>query len=175
MLDIAPPRARATQLPKMIEGSRYTAVNWGGGPPLKMPHRYMAMDPTHLSFSDKCFDLAIASNVLATIRSDFMAMWELHRCLRDDGMAILTEPLRPQKKTKRMDGERIPEGETRPIAWRYGEDYLERLEAAGFFVLRLPLDSLGPYTFHTPEIFLGFKFKGELEKFEEGLLCKTGK
>lgn len=182
ILDIGPSEARFTQAARLFPDVRYTAIDRDpreGETPFVPGQRFLVMDVTRLAFSDQAFPVILAPFVLAEVRSDYMAMWELHRCLHNDGFAVLTETLFAGK-TERIHewkGGAIPaENAGRPLAWAYGEDFLERLEAAGFFVERLNLRALAgapaaeEYAFRpVPELILGFKYGASLAKFRERL------
>jgi len=188
LLDIGPPEARLRQARHLFPGLRYTAIDHdpreGESAAFTPGQRFLVMDVTRLAFSDQAFPLILAPFVLAEVRSDYAAMWELHRCLHNDGMAVLTEPL-ITTKTKRFaewEGQAAslpPESRNRPLAWAYGEDFFERLEAAGFFVERLDLRALAgaerarEYAFReVPELILGFKYGEAAAKFRDRLKPK---
>jgi hypothetical protein len=189
LLDIGPTAARLALAPRLFRELRYTAIDIvapEGEGSFVPGQRFLVMDVTRLSFSDQAFPLVLAPYVLAEVRSDYMAMWELHRCLHNDGMAVLTEPLFAGKTERygEWEGEAalLPEeNRARPLAWAYGADFLERLEAAGFFVERLDLRAIaGPaaaeeYAFRpVPELILGFKYRASLLRFRERLGAPLG-
>lgn len=182
VLDVGPSRARLQLAKKLFPSVRYTAIDpvpRGDNAGLKPPHRFLPMDVTRLSFSEQAFDAILCQHVLAEVRSDYMAMWEIHRCLRNEGFAVLTEPLFAGKTARFSEwkGQTVPAScQERPLAWAYGEDFMERLEAAGFFVHRLDLKVLAgsaatENAFRPdPELILGFKFRASLRAFLEGIL-----
>jgi hypothetical protein len=144
ILDVAPPAPQLAHFaqPAFIGEARYTAiapVRLPDADALQLPHRFLEMDITRLSFSDASFEVIIGNHVLPYVRSDFLAMSELHRCLKADGIAFLNVSVGPGKSRRAGEGTGLP-GSGRE--WRYGEDYFERLEAAGLFVLKLPLRKL---------------------------------
>ncbi|MGZ3735693.1 MAG: class I SAM-dependent methyltransferase, partial [Bdellovibrionota bacterium] len=177
ILDVAPPAPQLAHFPQahFIGDARYTAIaplRLPEADNLKPPHRFLQMDITHLSFSDASFDIIICNHVLPYVRSDFLAMSELHRCLKADGMAFLNVSVGPGKSSRAGEGTGLP-GSGRE--WRYGEDYFERLEAAGLFVLKLPLLKLldgKPEAAGLPEEPLQvvcFKFREPMDRFQAGL------
>lgn len=146
---------------------------------IEPPHRLLKMDVTHLSFSDQCFDLILCGGVLPFIRSDFLGMSEMHRCLKGEGLAILTVKilLEKSRRASELHGEQ-PDIFSREFLalrgdeWVYGEDYFERLEAAGFFFHRLraaaSLDDATREQQGIPEeleLILCFKFRDAKEDF----------
>jgi SAM-dependent methyltransferase len=107
-------------------------------------------DITALNWRDDSFDLIICNHVLEHIPSDRMAMAELHRVLRPDGVAILQVPL-SEKLTSTIEDPAIdcPEEQERRFGQRdhvriYGPDYMTRLREAGFHVATIdPLAKWG--------------------------------
>lgn len=182
VLDVGPSHARLQLAPRLFSTARYTAIDpipRGNNAGLKPPHRFLPMDVTRLSFSEQAFDAILCQHVLAEVRSDYMAMWEIHRCLRNEGFAVLTEPLFAGKTARFSEWKGRstvpPSCQERPLAWAYGDDFVERLEAAGFFVHRLNLQSFAgaaaaENAFRPePELILGFKFRASLRAFLEGM------
>lgn len=175
VLDVAPPPSQLAHLPSLLSEARYTAIAPLPLPEanhLRPPHRFLQMDITRLQFSDSSFDVIICNHVLSYVRSDFLAMSEVHRCLKSEGVAFLNASIRPGKSLRAGEGSGLP-GSGRE--WRYGEDYFERLEAAGLFVLRTPLARLvgaapeGLGLAPEAEQVFCFKFRHTLEKFAERL------
>jgi SAM-dependent methyltransferase len=173
ILGVAPPAPQLAHFPQshFIGDARYTAIAPFPLPEaenLHFPHRFLVMSITRLSFSDASFDVIICNHVLPYVRSDFLAMSELHRCLKGEGMAFLNVSMGPGKSRRAGEGTGLP-GSGRE--WRYGEDYFERLEAAGLFVLKLPLNRAlesKPESAGLPEEPLQvvcFKFREPMEKF----------
>ena len=111
---------------------------------LPAPHRLMRMDLTRMIFSDHSYDVILCNQVLPHVKSDYLAISELHRCLKSNGVALLNVNL-VMPKTKRAPEMRGEEPnkynweflQQNGTEWLYGEDYFERIEAAGFFVHRL--------------------------------------
>lgn len=175
VLDVAPPAPQLAHFPRFVGEARYTAIAPFRLPEadrLHAPHRFLEMDITHLSFSDASFDRIICNHVLSYVRSDFLAMSEVHRCLKAEGMAFLNMSVGPGKSRRAGEGTGCP-GSGRE--WAYGEDYFERLGAAGLFVLKLPL---GPCLRGSVEAaglpgdaqqVICFKFRDAMERFQSGL------
>lgn len=144
ILEMAPPAPIISYFPtpRFIGEAKYTAVAPVRLPmadSLRPPHRVLAMDITRLSFSDSSFDVIICNHVLPYVRSDFLAMSEVHRCLKAQGVAFLNVSVAPGKSKRAGAGTGQPgTGQE----WSYGEDYFERLAAAGLFVERIPLPPL---------------------------------
>jgi SAM-dependent methyltransferase len=150
---------------------------------LKPPHRFLEMDVTRLSFSDQSFDVILCNHVLPFIRSDYMAMSEIHRCLKSTGIAVLNVHIGLEKTKRATEMAQIqPDLYTEEFRiengteWVYGEDFFERLEAAGFFHTRIRLFELASNEIRElgafredSELFCCFKFQDEMHRFKEGL------
>jgi SAM-dependent methyltransferase len=97
-------------------------------------------DITNMAYPDESFDLIVCSHVLEHVPRDDVAIKELYRVLRSDGIAILqvpigmalkqtiedpsvTDPHEREQKFGQYDHVRI-----------YGPDYPQRLAAGGFVV-----------------------------------------
>ena len=123
------------------------------------PHRLLFMDPTRMLFSDNMFDIILCNHVFPFIRSDFMAMSEVHRVLKSDGLVFLSVEMKAGCRTKRGIPKKGSYQESEE--WIYGQDYFERLEAAGLFVFEVPIAAA------SEKLFLGCKFKDTMERFRE--------
>ncbi len=95
-------------------------------------------------------------------------MSEMHRCLKAQGIAFLNVSVHPGKSKRAGEGNGLPgTGQE----WSYGEDYFERLEAAGLFVQKIGLTRLLkglPEGVSLPEGFqqvVCFKFKDTMDSF----------
>lgn len=176
VLSVAPSEAELKYFvqPRFLGKAKYTAIQ----PELSFepaqipsPHRLMRMDLTRMIFSDHSFDVILCNQVLPHVKSDYVAISELHRCLKSEGVALLNVNL-VLPKTKRapeMRGEDPKKFTQEFLAangteWLYGEDYFERIEAAGFFVHRLRDWPKGGR-----ELFLCFKFKEAGKLFLKGI------
>ena len=133
VLDIAPSHALAKRYAG-LPNIDYLSVDLSS--PLAMRH----MDITHLELPDNAFDVVLCYHVLEHIQDDGAAMKELSRVLKPGGWAILQVPLDPGLE-KTHEGRSISDPEERarlfgqPDHYRkYGLDYKDRLQAAGFSV-----------------------------------------
>lgn len=90
------------------------------------------MDLRRLRFPDKSFDIIICSHVLEHIKEDTIALGELRRVLRNDGIAFIQVPI------DMMLDETIEYNEPNPKEFghirRYGKDFVNRLKKAGFIL-----------------------------------------
>lgn len=171
---------------KFLGQAKYTAIDvrrLKHHSELKAPHRFLEMDVTHMTFSDQSLDFVICNHVLPYIRSDFQAMAEIHRCLKSNGMAILNvvRPLAKTRPAAEMAAENPGLYTKEYLAengneWIYGEDYFERLEAAGFFSNALLVAPLAGEAIANEHMFrpgsrltLCFKFKDSMNRFLESL------
>lgn len=188
VLEVGPSKVMTAQFlsPRFLGEAKYTAIDTRAlkhHSNIRPPHRFMSMDVTRLSFSDRCFDVILCNNVLPYIRSDYMAISEVHRCLKDQGFAMLNTAY-PIEKTKRASELRqsAPDVYTEDYfhengtEWVYGADFFERVEAAGFFHSRLNISELaGPklsseqYFQPADEFIFCFRLKHVMEQFLEKL------
>ncbi|WP_282610227.1 class I SAM-dependent methyltransferase [Pelagibius sp. Alg239-R121] len=109
-------------------------------------------DLTKLDFGDEVFDFVICNHVLEHIPTDDLAMSEIKRVLKPGGKALLQVPYSEAIETTEEDFSVITNAER--IA-RYGQsdhvriyekqDYVRRLESAGFQVDVMELDALEDY------------------------------
>ena len=107
---------------------------------LASPAAMLKMDLTDMYFTDNTFDVIYASHILEHIEDDRKAMRELYRVLKPGGWAILQVPIEPEREATYEDPAiRSPEARERAFGQAdhvriYGNDYYERLQAAGFQV-----------------------------------------
>ena len=108
------------------------------------PNRYggmvrKAVDITNITFDDNSFDLIMCTHVLEHIPDDKKAMRELYRVLKPGGLAFLNVPLFDIPETFENPEVNTPElrskyyGQSDHVR-AYGQDYPQRLGAAGFTV-----------------------------------------
>ena len=107
--------------------------------------RVQAVDVTALPYPDASFDLVICNHVLEHVSDDATAMRELCRVLKPKGVAILQVPISANSSATDEDPSIADPREQerrfgQPDHVRlYGQDYVQRLTAAGFTVTRLRL------------------------------------
>jgi SAM-dependent methyltransferase len=103
------------------------------------------IDVTALDFPADSFDALLCNHVLEHVPDDRLAMRELRRVLRPGGWAILLVPALGPKPTDEdptlIDrAERVRRFGQHDHVRRYGWDYVDRLEAAGFSVTEETLE-----------------------------------
>ena len=121
------------------------------------------MDVTQLTFSDDTFDAVICLHVLEHISEDLKAMKEIFRVLKLRGWAIIQVPIWAFE-TVEVPGATIEQylelyGHSDHVR-RYGFDFKEKLEKAGFevkvdqFSRKLPSDFRNQFgLFETEDIY----------------------
>jgi SAM-dependent methyltransferase len=132
MLHVAP-EAQLSRLFASASGIDYLSAD------LFSSTAMVRMDITDIEYPDETFDVIYCSRVLEHVSDDRKAMRELHRVLRTGGWAILKVPISTAEET--FEDPTITTREERERAFgqfdhvrRYGADYKDRLEDAGFFV-----------------------------------------
>ncbi|MGL5080475.1 MAG: class I SAM-dependent methyltransferase [Microcoleaceae cyanobacterium] len=107
---------------------------------LESPLAMVKMDITQIPDGDNTFDVILCNHVLEHIPDDHKAMQELHRVLKPRGWAILQVPIDLNRTTTFEDPTvTSPEererlfGQKDHLRW-YGQDYQDKLTAAGFIV-----------------------------------------
>ncbi|HMC98329.1 MAG TPA: methyltransferase domain-containing protein [Flavobacteriales bacterium] len=109
------------------------------------PKHVVDLDIQHLPFSSDHFDLVICNHVLEHVPDDAGAMRELLRVLKPGGHAVLQVPLSANMPTTFEDPAIVDPKERERLYGQfdhvrlYGQDYGDRLRAAGFTVERLQL------------------------------------
>lgn len=107
---------------------------------LDSPDAMVHMDITDIPFSDHTFDVIICSHVLEHVPDDRKAMSELYRILKRGGRAIILVPFELDRAATFEDPsvvdrkERIRLFGQHDHVRRYGQDFITRLEQAGFIV-----------------------------------------
>ncbi|MFC2040933.1 class I SAM-dependent methyltransferase [Chloroflexota bacterium] len=98
------------------------------------------MDITNIHYDENSFDVILCSHVLEHVADDEKAMRELLRVLKPGGWAILQSPI-DLKRDRTFEDPKVvlPEDRKRLFGEqahvrRYGRDYKDRLEQAGFEV-----------------------------------------
>jgi SAM-dependent methyltransferase len=132
MLHVAPEEQLST-LFASAPGINYLSAD------LLSPKAMIRMDITDIQYPDETFDVIYCSHVLEHVNDDRKAMRELHRVLRTGGWAILQVPIPTAEAT--YEDPTITSPKARKLAFgqkdhvrRYGADYKDRLEDAGFSV-----------------------------------------
>ncbi len=96
------------------------------------------IDVTNIPCADETFDVIYCSHVLEHVPDDARAMRELRRVLKRTGWALLQVPVvqgrTDEDPTVRDPAERLRRFGQADHVRRYGTDYPDRLEAAGFRV-----------------------------------------
>ncbi|HHU75066.1 MAG TPA: class I SAM-dependent methyltransferase [Clostridiales bacterium] len=97
------------------------------------------VDITNIKFEEKKFDYIIANHVLEHITNERKAISELIRCLKDNGIIILSFPVTMETKTLEncnhiSEEDRIKYYGQKDHVRLYGNDYIDRLERYGLNV-----------------------------------------
>ena len=140
-----------------------------------MPGFYRQIDPTivysdatKLEFADSSYEIIIANHILEHIPEDRKAMKELHRVLKPGGVAILQVPYSEKLETtieepfindpKRQE---LLFGQKDHVRIYALNDYVDRLQHAGFRVKILGKDNLKAFRIHAiqenEKLVLGYK------------------
>ncbi len=107
---------------------------------LDSPIADVKMDIHNIQFDDHTFDVVFCNHVLEHVIDDLQCMRELRRVLKPGGLAIMQVPLDPtMEKTDEDPSLQDPEERKRRFGQydhvrMYGQDYPDRLKAAGFKV-----------------------------------------
>lgn len=109
----------------------------------KYPDYVQNMNVLNIPYEDSFFDLVICNHLLEHVPNDIDAMKELYRVLKPNGKAILQVPISKNSDktfedfsvTKPTDREEVF-GQFDHVRI-YGQDYVERLNSAGFKVERI--------------------------------------
>ena len=143
LLDVGSSRVFAQQFitPSVIGSARCTVIDQRSlnfHARIEPPHRFIPMDVANADFADDTFDVILCNHTLAYVRDDHRALTEIFRCLKPDGLAMLDSG-HDQEKTQSVDEYRHDHPELgddyfaeNGDQWVYGQDYFERLQAAGF-------------------------------------------
>lgn len=121
---------------------------------LSMPDGDYQVDLEHLHFEDDSIDFFICSHVLEHVVNDNQAIGELFRVTRFGGMGILMAPIIVGLDKTIENKDAVTEEDR----WRYHgqfdhlrlyshDDFVERIEAAGFTVKQLGIKHFGRLTF----------------------------
>jgi len=122
------------------------------------------VDITRMPFDDRSFDMILCSHVLEHIPDDALAMSELYRVMKPGGWGVFQVPIdHTMEKTYEDFSITTPEGRQKAFGQgdhvrRYGADYKNRLEKAGFkvtvddFVLKFSDNELFRYGLDKTEL-----------------------
>lgn len=113
----------------------------------------LQMDITDIPYPDNFFDVVLCNHVLEHIPDDAKAMRELYRILKPNGWAILQVPV-AEKLSQTYENPDITHPADRETHFGqldhvriYGQDYLQRLQNAGFITSAITaIDLLGKET-----------------------------
>lgn len=103
------------------------------------------MNVMDIPAADDTFDLVMCNHVLEHIVTDYIAMNELRRVLKPGGVAILQVPISKNSATTLEDSSVVDPKQREDTFGQfdhvriYGQDYVDRLAAAGFKVHRYTL------------------------------------
>ena len=98
-------------------------------------------DITNIPFDSKSFDFILCNHVLEHVPDDNLAMSELFRVMKDGGIGLFLVPVDYNRESTYEDFSiTTPEGRLKTFGQhdhvrRYGRDYKDRLENAGFQVV----------------------------------------
>ena len=130
MLDIAPVAWFESRF-RAIIGPGYVSADL-------MQPADVKMDVTDIQFPDGTFDIVYCSHVLEHVPDDQKAMREFHRILKPSGWAIFMVPITVaetvEDPTISDPKERLQLFGQDDHVRRYGKDFINRLEEAGFSV-----------------------------------------
>jgi SAM-dependent methyltransferase len=131
MLHIAPEPFFASRLKKRL-GKNYLSAD------LKSRRAMVRMDVTAIPFPDGAFDAIYCSHVLEHVADDRLALREFFRVLRHGAWAIILVPVGPgptvEDPTIVSPAGRLKAFGQEDHVRRYGPDFSDRLEEAGFSV-----------------------------------------
>ena len=97
------------------------------------------IDITNIPFSEKYFDYIICSHVLGHVPDEQLAIKELHRVLKTDGIALILSLISNADKTLEDDNVKTPEARLKlygeaDLCRLHGKDFDKRLQSNGFIV-----------------------------------------
>ncbi len=135
MLHIAP-EPQIERKFKKIPNLRYLTAD------LFNPAAMVKMDITDIQYPDNSFDVIYCSHVLEHVPDDRAAIRELYRVLKSDGWAVLLIPITVERTLEDPSVSDPAERERlfgqEDHVRRYGRDFRNRLEEAGFHVQGIP-------------------------------------
>lgn len=136
VLHIAPEQSFYKRF-KKIDFWNYTTLD------LNSPLADIKADITNLPFDNNFFDLIICNHVLEHIQDDIMAIKEIYRVLKRNGVAIMQIPI-DLKRLKTFEDSEIKSNKKREELFGqydhvriYGKDFFDRLGSVGFKTKRI--------------------------------------
>ncbi|MFQ5334755.1 MAG: class I SAM-dependent methyltransferase [Flavobacteriales bacterium] len=129
------------------------------------PDYVQNMNVLSIPYKDNYFDIIICNHLLEHVPNDIEAMRELYRVLKKSGKAILQVPI-SKNSTDTFEDFSVTEPKEREIVFGqfdhvriYGQDYVDRLESAGFIVERTNISEEFPKygLVNDEDIFIGIK------------------
>lgn len=119
--------------------------------------KVMHMDVQDIPYADNTFDLILCNHVLEHVPNDQKALQEIYRVLKKDGLAIIQVPI-SKTEMKTLENPNITSEKERERLFGqkdhvrlYGQDYIYRLEIAGFNVQCINLFPMYPKFGINPE------------------------
>ncbi len=130
-------------LTRRMLGANFNEYVCGDLFPENYPKHVVKIDVLNIPYPRNYFDVIICSHVLEHVPQDIEAMKEIYRVVKPKGHSILQVPL-SSKLAKTYEDFSIVDSQRRLKAFGqsdhvriYGQDYVDRLETAGFSVERI--------------------------------------
>lgn len=142
ILHFAPERCIAMQLSKR-SGIEYLTSSYGEN--AVSGYQY---DLRNIDCQDDVFDVVICSHVLEHVEEDGLAIAEIYRILKSQGVALIQVPIWPSESHLTYENKLIKDPRDRIIHFGqfdhvriYGLDVVDRLQSSGFKVDVIDLES----------------------------------
>lgn len=132
---------------------------------IESPLAKVKMDIHQIPFEDNSYDVAFCNHVMEHVDDDIKAMGELHRVLRPGGWAIIQVPFFHPLEENTVEDPTVTDPKERYRRFgqddhvrKYGKDYAQRLERAGFrvepsdFVKQLPKETVQRFALPEDEV-----------------------
>jgi len=123
------------------------------------------MDITNIGYQNESFDIIFCLHVLEHIPDDNKAISELYRVLKKEGIAVIMVPQTKELETYEDWSITSPDGRLKAFGQhdhvrRYGQDFLLKLQKAGFIVSVIKQDNY----LSGKEIkkYIGTKYNGDI-------------
>lgn len=131
MLHVAPEACFESKIKELL-GNNYLTAD------LSNPETRVQMDITNINYPDNAFDIIFCNHVLEHVIDDKRAISEMFRVLSDTGCALLLVPITADKTFEDPSitdpAERLRLFGQEDHVRKYGPDYADRLQEAGFKV-----------------------------------------